>query len=944
MGVHQLFPLFLLHRVTLFCAGNGDNMTEEYIEDIHVDIPRPAIVQNITILQCVNCIINSTKCQTLHHTSGPYTNHTTQVPSPIPSPTEYFVICRFGVCLRIRAIFMVTLKLNKIVNVTIPPPPIARATGRCHANKAKFTLKIPGRSLSLTFKKNKKHSSFYLGGITFSLWKKGVINFRVFRPLKALATPLGRCFSCKEVNFELMPTVNVMLMDVKAQAFKLKGGNFRRNCVGENQAVTPRPTTMQNITAMECVNCRKKPSKCHTTLRTTVLHANHTRLKPPPPFPTEYILTGTSGVCLKIKAIFMIMLNFPKVVNVTIPPPPITKANGSCGANKAKLTLTFPEGRLSLIFEENKNESFFYLGAIELYIWEKGVIYLSAYKAVKALRTLHGYFYICKKVNLKIIPTVRIVLTEVRVQAFYLEGDNFRSEYLGDSHAVIPRPIIMHSKTTLKYISCINKITKCYTKAITTRPHKNDTTQVLPSPTDYFVICRSAVCLRIKAVFMITRNTSKFVNVTIPPPPITEASGSCNANKTKLTLTFPKGHLSLIFRENKNDSSFYLGAIKVYQREKGLNFLTAYKPLKALVAPLGYSFAAKEVNLAVSPNVSIVFMNVKTQAFKLNNGSFGRVWKPTKKMWMVNMLTPLIYTVVFLMALPLNIMAIIIFLVKMKVKKPAVVYMLNLATADVLFVSVLPFQIVYRFLENNWLIGEGMCRFVTAAYYCNMYCSILLMTSISVDRFLAVVYPMRSLPWRTVTRAWLVCGVIWVISLASTVPLLMYRQSVRMLNITTCHDNKNVYVHRGYYFYYFTTLISLFFFLPLFITAFCYIGTIRSLSRSKFDRTHKRLRAIRLSVVVLSVFVLCFGPTNVLYFIHYVKVFAYSEGSLHYTYIFFASISSINCCLDPLIYYLASSDCRRYVYSLLCHKKHYRPPLKLKQNPINNEQTTESSL
>ncbi|CAI9609427.1 unnamed protein product, partial [Staurois parvus] len=103
--------------------------------------------------------------------------------------------------------------------------------------------------------------------------------------------------------------------------------------------------------------------------------------------------------------------------------------------------------------------------------------------------------------------------------------------------------------------------------------------------------------------------------------------------------------------------------------------------------------------------------------------------------------------------------------------------MLNLATADVLLVSVLPFYIVYRFLGSNWIFGEGMCRFVTAAFYCNMYCSVLLMTSISVDRFLAVVYPVRSLPWRTVTRAWLVCGVIWVISLASTVPLLIKEQT-----------------------------------------------------------------------------------------------------------------------------------------------------------------------
>ncbi|CAH2297234.1 ase-activated receptor 1 [Pelobates cultripes] len=131
--------------------------------------------------------------------------------------------------------------------------------------------------------------------------------------------------------------------------------------------------------------------------------------------------------------------------------------------------------------------------------------------------------------------------------------------------------------------------------------------------------------------------------------------------------------------------------------------------------------------------------------------------------WMITFI-PSVYTVVFIVALPLNIMAIIIFLAKMKVRKPAVVYMLNLAVADVLFASTLPFKIVYHFNGNNWIFGSVMCRFVTATFYYNMYCSILLITAISVDRFLGVVFPIQSLSWRTVRRSWVVCILIWVIS------------------------------------------------------------------------------------------------------------------------------------------------------------------------------------
>ncbi|XP_073468231.1 proteinase-activated receptor 1-like [Aquarana catesbeiana] len=297
--------------------------------------------------------------------------------------------------------------------------------------------------------------------------------------------------------------------------------------------------------------------------------------------------------------------------------------------------------------------------------------------------------------------------------------------------------------------------------------------------------------------------------------------------------------------------------------------------------------------------------------------------------WLVTKLVPSIYTVVLLMALPLNIMAIIVFLVKVKVKKPGVVYLLNLAAADVLFVSILPFHIVYRFSGNNWLMGEGMCRIVTAMYLSNMCGSILLMTSISVDRFLALVYPVQSLPWRTVRRAWLVCCCIWVISMVSTVPILI-RQLTRHfpdLKITTCYDVLDAELFERFHIYYiFPIYMALFYFLPLIITTFCYIGIVRSLRAPSMKGAQKRSRAVLLSVVVLCVFVLCFGPANVIWFMHFLQVYNKSSNFLYIVYIISVSMSSVSCCLDPLIYYYASSQWQRHVYSLLgCKREHTQP-------------------
>ncbi|XP_055968508.1 proteinase-activated receptor 1 [Sorex fumeus] len=289
---------------------------------------------------------------------------------------------------------------------------------------------------------------------------------------------------------------------------------------------------------------------------------------------------------------------------------------------------------------------------------------------------------------------------------------------------------------------------------------------------------------------------------------------------------------------------------------------------------------------------------------------------------------PSVYTGVFVISLPLNVMAIVVFVLKMKVQKPAVVYMLHLATADVLFVCVLPFKISYYFSGSDWKFGSEMCRFVTAAFYCNMYASILLMTVISIDRFLAVVYPMQSLSWRTLGRASFTCVAIWAVAVAGVVPLLLKEQTLKVpgLNITTCHDVLSESVLEGYYTYYFSAFSAIFFFVPLIISSVCYVSIIRCLSSSTVPNRTKKSRALFLSAAVFCIFIVCFGPTNILLILHYsfFSLHATAETA-YFAYLLCVCVSSISCCIDPLVYYYASSDCQRYLYSILCCKESSDP-------------------
>lgn len=291
-------------------------------------------------------------------------------------------------------------------------------------------------------------------------------------------------------------------------------------------------------------------------------------------------------------------------------------------------------------------------------------------------------------------------------------------------------------------------------------------------------------------------------------------------------------------------------------------------------------------------------------------------------------LIPSFYTVVCLISLPVNVLAVVAFARRIRPKKPAAIYMLNLACADLIFALLLPFKISYHFNGNNWTLGPFMCRLVTGAFYWNMYCSVLLITCISVDRLLAVVYPIDSLVWRRPQKAVAACVTMWVLSFAGSVPLVLSDQTIPLveLGITTCHDLQHLDLI-WHYKAFFITLCCALFFLPLLVTVVSYARVIWSLSRVPQGvpgRSRRRTRAVVMALTVLVMFVLCFLPTNCLLLAHYVQLkngIQENGESSYAAYLVFMCLGSLNCLLDPLVYYFGSSQCQRQLGSMLSCKK-----------------------
>ncbi|XP_051825584.1 proteinase-activated receptor 4 [Antechinus flavipes] len=311
--------------------------------------------------------------------------------------------------------------------------------------------------------------------------------------------------------------------------------------------------------------------------------------------------------------------------------------------------------------------------------------------------------------------------------------------------------------------------------------------------------------------------------------------------------------------------------------------------------------------------------------------------------WVSRALVPSLYTLVFLVGLPANGLALWVLATKIQ-RLPSTIFLMNLAVADLLLVLVLPFNISYYFMGHHWVFEEGLCRLVTAFFYGNMYCSMLLLACISLDRYLAIVHPFFSRSVRSPTFAACLCAIVWLGAASLTLPLAVQRQSYPLHGSSghiLCHDVLPQDEQVGQFLNIFVCLVVLGFFLPLLVILFCYGSVIYALVASGERYSY----AIKLTVLVLVSAVILFTPSNILLLIHYSDPRTNGFGNLYFWYVPSLAISTLNSCVDPVIYYYVSEEFRDKVKRRLCQQnKHMLTVQKTSKEDVPGLGTRSTSL
>ncbi|XP_030014716.1 opioid receptor, delta 1b [Sphaeramia orbicularis] len=202
-----------------------------------------------------------------------------------------------------------------------------------------------------------------------------------------------------------------------------------------------------------------------------------------------------------------------------------------------------------------------------------------------------------------------------------------------------------------------------------------------------------------------------------------------------------------------------------------------------------------------------------------------------------------------------------------KMKTATNIYIFNLALADALATSTLPFQSA-KYLMGTWPFGELLCKVVMAIDYYNMFTSIFTLTMMSVDRYIAVCHPVKALDFRTPAKAKLINVCIWILSSAVGVPVMV----MAVTNMTD--EGKTVCTLR---FpkpeKYWDTVTKIFVFIfafvvPVLVITICYglmilrLKSVRLLSGSK-EKDRNLRRITRMVLVVVAAFVICWTPIHI---------------------------------------------------------------------------------
>ncbi|XP_053394300.1 QRFP-like peptide receptor [Mercenaria mercenaria] len=279
-------------------------------------------------------------------------------------------------------------------------------------------------------------------------------------------------------------------------------------------------------------------------------------------------------------------------------------------------------------------------------------------------------------------------------------------------------------------------------------------------------------------------------------------------------------------------------------------------------------------------------------------------------------------------------------------------FLLSLASADLLLIIICVPVKFAAFFSYMWRFGEFLCKSVHYIQNVSTICSVATLTFMSLERYYAIVHPMKAKYSCTVGKARRACIFIWVLSFVLALPILIGRVHITVglyRKATWCIKEWTNPTYSILYEIYMFCIILAF---PFSIMTFAYVricqelwfmsqhrsimrndsrlSCISKISNSKnqqvtalkvkfVDDDNTKKQVIKMLVAIIIIFVVCWAPITFNNLLVAFKILpGLHIGQFKYMREAFHIMSYANSCVNPIVYGFMSKNFRQTFVKSLC--------------------------
>ncbi|ESO89275.1 hypothetical protein LOTGIDRAFT_105957 [Lottia gigantea] len=255
-------------------------------------------------------------------------------------------------------------------------------------------------------------------------------------------------------------------------------------------------------------------------------------------------------------------------------------------------------------------------------------------------------------------------------------------------------------------------------------------------------------------------------------------------------------------------------------------------------------------------------------------------------------------------------------------------FLLNLAFSDVVKAVICnPFTFVANLILMYWPFGAFMCPLVTYIQVVAVFFSAFTLVVMSLDRYVAVMYPLK--PKLTKKQARYLIVLVWILAFIVPVPTAIMSK-ISFSNLTYHPSAKGqcleVWDPPSRKYIYSIVVMLLQYFLPLLVLVYtnCRIGYVVWIKKTPGEAEEERdqrlaaskRRLIKMIIIVVTIYAVCWLPLHVVTLIGDQDPTIFDSDYMVYLWMCFHWLAMSHSCYNPFVYFWINPHFREGIKKL----------------------------